>query len=36
MATPKQTITKDVQVGIYDSEYVAHIYKDRIIVAMAG
>ena len=26
------TITKDVQVGIYDSEYIARIYKDRVIV----
>mgnify|MGYP003431720302 FL=1 len=32
MANPEYTITKDVQVGIYDSEYVARIYKDKIIV----
>lgn len=32
MANPKYTITKDVQVGIYNSEYVARIYKDKIIV----
>lgn len=32
MTTPKHTITKDVQVGIYDSEYVARIYNDKIIV----
>lgn len=29
---PMHTITKDVQVGIYDSEYVARIYKDKVIV----
>jgi len=28
------TITKDVQVGIYDSEYVARIYKDKVIVTI--
>jgi len=33
MATPKHTITLDTQVGIYDNcEYVARIYKDKIIV----
>ena len=31
--TPAHTITKDVQVGIYENcEYVARIYKDKIIV----
>lgn len=32
MANPKQIITKDVQVGIYDSAYVARVYKDKIIL----
>lgn len=32
MPAPKYTITKPVQVGIYDSEYVARIYADKIIV----
>lgn len=33
MATPIQTITRDTSVGIYDNcEYVARIYKDKIIV----
>lgn len=31
---PMHTITKDVQVGIYDSEYVARIYKDKVIVTI--
>ena len=26
-----QTITKDVTVGIYDGEQIAHIHKDKII-----
>lgn len=29
---PMHTITKDVSVGIYNSEYTARIYKDKIIV----
>jgi len=33
MANPIHTITKDVQVGIYDNcEYIARIYKDKIIL----
>lgn len=32
MTKPEYTISKDVQVGIYDSAYVARIYKDKIIV----
>lgn len=29
---PIHTITKNVNVGIYDAEYVARIYKDKVIV----
>ena len=29
---PIHKITKDVQVGIYNSGYIARIYKDKIIV----
>lgn len=32
MATPKHTLSLDVKVGIYDAEYVARIYHDKIIV----
>lgn len=32
MARPICKITKDVVVGIYDSEYSANIYADKIIV----
>lgn len=33
MANPIRTITKDVQVGIYENcEYVARIHKDKIIL----
>lgn len=34
MAKPIYTISKDVQVGIYDSEYVARIYNDKVIVTI--
>lgn len=30
----KKVITKDVKVGIYDSEYVARVYKDKIILVV--
>jgi hypothetical protein len=32
MATPKYTISKDVDVGIYNGTYVARVYNDKIIV----
>jgi len=32
MSKPIYTISKDVKVGIYDSEYVARVYKDKVIV----
>jgi hypothetical protein len=33
MATPKFTLSLDVQVGIYDNcEYIARVYSDKIIV----
>lgn len=33
MATPRHTLTKDVQVGIYENcEYVARVYADKIIL----
>lgn len=33
MATPKFTISRDVQVGIYENcEYIARVYADKIIV----
>lgn len=31
---PMHKMIKDVQVGIYDSEYVARIYKDKIILTI--
>jgi len=31
---PKHTITKSIKVGIYDSEYIAKIYKDKITVVL--
>jgi len=34
MATPRYLITKDVKVGIYDSEYAARVYKDKIVVTI--
>lgn len=29
---PLNTLIKDVKVGIYDAEYTARIYKDKVIV----
>ena len=29
---PKYTITRDVCVGLWDSEYVARVYADKIII----